>query len=295
MSTSKYNSNELLGFLDSDRITNEQKIAILNHMIDQELEKSESEADMELIQECTAFIEELHDQKYQITDAKLESRLNAIKAGKSFSENATESVGLRKSSKVLPRRRWIALVAAVITMVILASAMAMTAYARANGYSNAWEWVASRVKELSDMKPGKKEIDGITIIKGDENRTYATVEEFLQAEGLDILYPTVLPDGVKVEKIVQTFYGEGKFDLTFVFNTSSIQYSVYNFDLYRFQITDAYEVIECNNYAFSVLISSSGAYQANNISESYAYCISCENYDELKNIVNELEETERGN
>ena len=84
------------------------------------------------------------------------------------------------------------------------------------------------------------DIDGITVIRRGNVTTYAEIGDFLEQEGISVLWPTWLPEGLKVKKIV-VYHDE-----CIVYNFNSDEYS---FGIYkdvndpRYQETARNEII----------------------------------------------------
>ena len=66
MKNNRLKDNDFLTNLNMDNATDRQKIALLNRIIDNELDKPESEVDMTLVDECMAFIADLEGNKFQL-------------------------------------------------------------------------------------------------------------------------------------------------------------------------------------------------------------------------------------
>ena len=110
----------------------------------------------------------------------------------------------------------------------------------------------------------------------------------LRNEDLDILYPSSLPDGINLRFVSMTEYGDGKFDLAFAFNTNSIGFSVFNYDL-SLRKFDTEDVVTADGIEYTVL-HISDMYQANYVNEKYAYSITGDDYDNLIYLLNSMRE-----
>ena len=188
------NNTFLLG-LDMNRATREQKIQWLCQIIDNETDKPEEETDFALIGECSAYLRELSDKAAEATKEQKQRILQQIKAHHNQTAKHVAKV-LRPSWKT-PRK-----IIAIAATIVLLLALTLTVIAKVNGYSNAWEYIRENAKTFFNMSPGSKVKDGeITLTKHDGVVTYNSIEELLQEEGYDIMYPSDLPDGVKITKI----------------------------------------------------------------------------------------------
>ena len=79
-------------------------------------------------------------------------------------------------------------------VVMLALGMTITTMAGAAGYSNAYDWIKDNMAAIFSWRPGSYDVDGITVIKGNETNRYESVEDFMKEENIDILYPSSLPE-----------------------------------------------------------------------------------------------------
>ena len=188
---------KLLEF-DPANATDEQIRAWLFAIIDQELDKPEGQEDTELIRECSECEMYLSGSENTLTEAQYLAGLAKIK-------QHTASMNEKKAHKPRVWRRLPALLAAVLALIVLSAG----AVAAASG-SPAWEFITTNIQEILGMSPGDTlESDKVTLVKGDLVAEYDSVEEALKAGGFEgILYPTELPEGVKIERVVYTNDGE---------------------------------------------------------------------------------------
>ena len=190
-------SNAFLLRLNMNKATKEQKIQWLCQMIDNETDKPEEEIDFALIDECSAYLRELSDKAAEATKEQKQRILQQIKAH--HNQTAT------KSAKVLrPNWKTARKVVAIAIAAVLLLTLTLSVIAKVKGYSSAWEYIRENAKVFFDMSPGNTVTDGeITLIKNDGVVAYKSIEELLESEGLDIMYPSELPDGVRIKKISQ--------------------------------------------------------------------------------------------
>ena len=230
--------------------------------------------DIELIRKCTELIDE----------KSLDSIIGAERfdeiADKSFEENViiTDEVDREKPVK---RKLWrkVALVAAILAVLLVGTTVAAVAFdSNINDY-------------LGDFVRGDEkvvEIDGMTFYRNDDEKTYSSVEELLEAEDLDILYPTQLPEGVRVTRITtgKNFKGEddisfytNDLNVSFKINTSTSGHFIENANTYVHNSITYY--IEQRN---SVLV-------AGAIYNGYLYSVSASSKESLFLIINNLKES----
>jgi hypothetical protein len=176
-------SNAFLLGLNMNKATKEQKIQWLCQIIDNETDKPEDETDFALIGECSAYLRELSDKAAEATKEQKQRILQQIKAH----HNQTA----KHVAKVLrPNWRKIGRIVAIAAAVAALLISTLTVLAKVNGYSSAWEYVKENIQKIIGLDSGDRvNEEGITLIKNDGVIAYKSIEELLESEGLDILYP----------------------------------------------------------------------------------------------------------
>ena len=280
------NNTFLLG-LDMNRATKEQKIQWLCQIIDNETEKPEDEMDFALIGECSAYLRELSDKAAEATKEQKQRILQQIKAR--HNQTAT------KSAKVL-RPKWrkmgkIVAIAATVAAILLST---LTVLAKVNGYSSAWEYVKENIQRITGMDAGDRVNDkGITLIKNDGTVVYSSIEELLQTEGYDILYPTDLPEGVKITKISQQIISEERTVYCYIFNvqgfsiTVSTTHSLFEEDL------EKHSKIENSRMVAYLVKEVEGDYQIVCYDDNYEYRICCYDYKIMLELLDGMKGIEK--
>lgn len=184
--------------------------------------------------------------------------------------------------------------AAIIAAALIAS-IGIVAAAATGLIGKAASYVAEHISELFGMEPGdKKEFDGMTIVKNGHYTKYDTMEDLLTSEGLEIMYPSVLPDGVRIEKIWLTPEGDtAKYSVTFEMSSDDIIYFVYN---YYQTDTDAIEhkdYLSPNGLTFCWFETEVGTFQAVGQIKGYEYVIATHDYSQMISIIDNLKEFEK--
>lgn len=157
-----------------------------------ETSKPYKEMDSDLVTECVDFLMELEG-KERLSQEEIEQRVNEIP----FKGKVTV-LGAHAKKKLRAKR--LAVIAAVLAVLI--ALFGVISIASENTFGDLLSRMGHELMELLDNNDSI-EYEGITIYKADEVRTYSTLEELLEAEALDVLYPTWLPDD---EKITQVMY-----------------------------------------------------------------------------------------
>jgi hypothetical protein len=114
------------------------------------------------------------------------------------------------------------------------------------------------IKELLNLPSGKYETDEITLIKGNSSKRFNSIEELLEAEHLQILYPSKLPNDIKLKKVslissddkiyINFNYDPAIFSISIVpiekmiTDPSKLQ-TINNLECYIYQIDENYQAI----------------------------------------------------
>lgn len=281
-------SNAFLLGLDMNRATKEQKIQWLCQMIDNETDKPEEEIDFALIDECSAYLRELSDKTAEATKEQKQRILQQIKAH----HNQTATT---KSAKVLrPSWKTIRKVVAIAIAAVLLLVSTLTVIAKVKGYSNAWEYVKENIQKIIGLDAGDRVNEGnITLTKHDGVVTYASIEELLQEEGYDIMYPSALPEGIRVTKILEQVVSDERIVYCYQFNESNLSVlvsttlSVSSDDLVK------HEVLQTETMIFYVEKTSENLYQAVGFDSQYEYRVCYNDYDALIEILNGMKRIEK--
>lgn len=277
------NEKEILEFIP-ENATDDQIRVWLFAIINQELEKPEGQEDVELIGECLECEMYLVGSESTLTEMQYLAGLAEIKKRAAI-------IGAKKTKKHRVLRRLSALIAAVVASVLFT--MGVVAY----NNSAAEEFIVTHIKQIVSLIPGKTlEGDRITLIKDDVVDEYASVEEALRAGGFEgILYPTALPEGVKIEQIVLSTEGDKtKYEISFVFTTKDILYGVSNYEIIGMHCWENTEIINIHNRQFFVVyIENADIYQAGYYDQGYEHILKCSDYNTLIDLLNSMEELKK--
>ena len=288
MKKNDLNNNDFLLNLNFDKLTNEQKAAVLAQIIDHELEKPEKDVDVAFVNECLAYLNELNGESFQKSEEELNAGLMQIYAKGGDRQGSTE---MSTPKKPHSRRRKTLLKAAVILAAALIVVFSsFTVIAKTAGYNSALDWVSANIDKLFNLKPGEYEVDGITIKIGDEERRYKSLDELVEKEHLDIMYPTVLPGNMKISEVRKIDYEDGKIDIWILTNSNHSMISVHNYNLSEYAVPDEIDKIQCNGNTYGYFQTPDGRFQANCVTTGYAYCITCDNYDDMVTIIQGMKE-----
>ena len=155
-----------------------------------ETSKDYKEMDSDLVTECVDFLMELEG-KERLTKKEIEQRVNEIP----FKGKVT-AIGSYAKRKIRAKR--LAVIAAVLAVIIALFGI----IAIASG-SSSFEFMCRMARSIHEMFDGAEaEYGDITVIKPTETKTYSSVEEFAKDEGIEILYPSWLPENEKIVRIL---------------------------------------------------------------------------------------------
>ena len=282
----KIKNNEFLLSLDMSDASRDQKIAWLSQIIENEIQKPLEQQDLDLIAECTEYMMELSAGEITVPAERKEQALLEAKAN----NPAVEKKGRVIAKK--PKLR-LKIVAAIAALLVL-SFSTLTVAAKVGGYSNAWDFVLENVGNISKMEPGDFiDGDGITLIKGGKSIAYGSIEELISTEGYDILYPSKLPNDIRITKITQQVVSETHIVWTFSFNNDGQSLSVSNLQQISSGDLSSYEVYETDKIVFYIKSFSNGSYQAIGYDQKYEYQIIFTDYESLITILSNMKGIEK--
>ena len=280
-------SNAFLLGLNMNKATKEQKIQWLCQIIDNETDKPEDEIDFALIGECSAYLRELSDKATEATKEQKQRILQQIKAR--HNQTAT------KSAKVLrPRWKTARKVVGIAIAAVLLLTLTLSVIAKVNGYSSAWEYVKENIQRITGMDAGDRVNDeGITLIKNDGTVVYNSIEELLQTEKYDILYPSELPDGIEIIRISHQIISKEEIAYCYRFTDPSISVAISTVSKISTEDVEKYELYVTGNMEFYIEKAPDNIYQAVAHDDKYEYLICCQNYDALIKILNGMKGIEK--
>lgn len=154
-----------------------------------ETAKDYKKMDSDLVTECVDFLMELEGIQ-RLTKEEIEQRVNEIP----FKGKVT---ALNSYAKKKLRAKRIAIIAAVLAVLI--ALLGIFAISSGGVIEEFFRKVGDSISEILD--DGPKEHSGITFYKNDKTIIYSSLEEFKESEGVDILFPTWLPEDEKIIEI----------------------------------------------------------------------------------------------
>lgn len=194
-------------------LTDEEKVAYLFDIIHEEVSKPWDEVDQELVAACSECAEKYNQNVAPVlTEADVEQRLAEFK--QNFGKKIRKPI----------RTNWVRKVAIIAAAAVLTCMLTLTVAARASGFKNIGEFV---VYAVNNLFPGESvDEKKITYIYNGESVIYKDIEEWHMHEGIDMLYPATLPEGITINKISKIQDTDGKNIIVFEFNDPTIFLSV---------------------------------------------------------------------
>ena len=158
----------------------------LRAIIRTEAEKPIEEMDVDLIDECLDFLMELEGSE-KIIKEQTEAGVNAVLEKLENKKHGKKNFGLKAL-----------IAAACLAIILLAGNLAAMAFG-----IDTMSVYKQLGTALTYMLSGEEvDYNGITIIKENRSVNYKSIEDFLMSDRSDgILYPSMLPDGIKIKKI----------------------------------------------------------------------------------------------
>lgn len=267
---------EIKEMIDVGKITLESLgTAALRKLMDYELDMlCIGKGDAELICKCSELLD-----KTDPDPMTSEAFMNIIEKSKrehiTVIDEATERNSMPKKRFILKRT---ALVAAAVLILMTSTA----AIAGALGF-DIYKYISEIVREPEGTEIN---VDEFTFYHNGEVKQYASVEEMIENENLDIMYPARLPDGVRINKIYLTTEINGNRIIQIITNDVNVNY---NIEFSNAPIESySQEIIEYQGIEFH--IKHEEPYSASFLYKNNKYCISATTKEDLILIIENLRE-----
>lgn len=191
-----------------NKYTRAELIIRLRDTISKEVEKPEDEIDFELVDACLKQLAELMGERTEFSSEKLDKRLAEIMAAKTDVDKVK-----RKSRFALKSIMEVACVA----LVLISASFAVGAF---NPSMRNMVHLA-----LEQTDGGTLEEAGVSYKRMDVSKTYSSISELVDGEGLDIAYPHIMPDGVGIEKVL---CDENSDEIIIIFNNEALWMQIFD-------------------------------------------------------------------
>ena len=271
--------------IDIENASKDELIEYLCQTIHYEVEKGE-DADCDLIRECSDWLDDLTADVISFTPEDLEARLEAIKSGKDSYPSRTHKP---YSYPHITKRKVFARVTILVASLVLLSFLSLSVMAMHAGYESVWTYISTNVKTILEMDKGEAVTeDGITIIRNSEPKRYNTIDELLISEGLNVMYPSVIPNNQTITEIRYIDETEEKYILYFGFSDNSYTLQVLNYYITNLETINGYECVSVNGIDYHITSIDGISYHAICQYNGFEYAIDSPNYDDLINIINNM-------
>lgn len=279
----RHNNSDVENFFAT--ASKEELIDYLVKKINSEVEKGD-DADCDLIRECSDWLDELTEDEIVFTPEELERNLERIKA--KVASNKPIKIRKKASWKIFVR---VTLAAAVLFTISIA---ALSALAVNQGYDSVWFFISTNAEKILGMNNGDAlDNETITYIRHTESNSYTNLEELLTQEDLSIIYPTNLPNHLKITKVLFTLESDIRFVLTFVFSNNSCSMNVTNYCTTDLSLLDQQNIVLLNGYECYITQKNENLFHALFQHNDFEYIIQCNNYDELCYIISNMKELKK--
>lgn len=248
----------------------EAMIKWLGEIIDAEMEKGDDEIDMALVMECDAYLAELMSDVV-ISEEQMAKNIASIK-GKTCNDKITST------KRRTPRMRRI--IAAICAAAVIIGGT-VTAYAFVPAFRD-------MVRDVLNLGQGSSvDEGGITYVYAGKTATYKSIDELIQSENLDILYPHDLPDELKIKSI--TGSGEGNLLTYFIsFNDSSLSISIDVGEIDVSKLSSDSEMFKNQHDIISYILSEQTLFTSVTVHNGYTYYITTHDKAYITTILENL-------
>ncbi len=193
----------------------ERLIAHLEILRDAEESKPVNEKDNELIRACIVLLLDLQGKKLTLTEEEIEERVRNFPfvAENKGIDNQKNTEG--KNKKVSKKK--VLLVAACIAILVALFSIASIAFKW-----NIFEELKNRFGTVADTPVyEQQDVNGVTVVMSGQHVNYLSVDEALEADKLNVLYPNCVSNDIKITEIARYQYNS-KECLTYIFSRDDI-------------------------------------------------------------------------
>lgn len=256
--------------LPNDDELKKAAILKLKNIIAKEKEKPESQQNINLIDDCIKNIAELKGIRAEHTPEELRQK----------SQELLERAKSNPTATAVPKqaRRKMRMAALVAAALILVCSISVCAF-----NPDVQEWLFKVIK----MPVGTRiESNGVTYVYCGKPIYYSSIIELVEKEGLDILYPSKLPDGATIKEISSSTVDSNTIDV--VFNSIDYGYVIHVGEQMNFADWEFYDEYHHDNISFYIRHDNIIGYSAHFNDDLNYYSVVAPDYDSLLLILNNL-------
>lgn len=262
---------------------------LLHRILETEMQKSPKDMDLDLIDECFAQIDELVGEGPKQSQSALQAKIKEITATPTGKVTRTIHKARRRNAVDTKNRHrarnfWIAFAAC---LVLLFSSVSVAAHLQ--GYNNAWDFITHKFIEIFNLDAGESlDTGNITLIMEDERVSYASVDDMLRTENLNILYPSYIPEGTSLQSVRKYINDDGTYKYVFMFSNEAFSIMIKNHYTYSTSNVQEWEEHDMGDFQFYVKDLKNNAYQAVCQLNGFEYVINHNDYAELIQIIESM-------
>ena len=181
----------------NNNLDNKDFLEKLELLRDLEFEKPVEEMDVSLVMACVELILELRGETVNFTPEEVEEKVRKIPFVEETTSLNTPPQSV-KSRSTKAKSRKILLIAAIISILIAIFAVTSIAFDW-----NIFDELKNRFGTVFNIPVNQEvEIGSLSVIMRGETYTYDKIEDFLEKEKFDILYPTLLPANITLKQVM---------------------------------------------------------------------------------------------
>ncbi len=237
--------------------------------------------DMTIIRRCSELLNKRNDSDVLNKD-KIISIMDRVKGEHVIivdEEKTQESKAKVIRGKHIILRR-IGLVAAIMAVLMSVTVLVAAAFG-----VNIIEYISKIVRQ---EEGSQIVVDDFTFYHNGESKQYSSIEEMIEEENLDIMYPTKWPEGITIEKVIVSRSERGNEQIQIITNNENINIFIeYNGKDTNSSHLDSI-VFESDGLEYYIFQESN--FFASCYHNDVYYVIQAKNHDELILIINNMKE-----
>ncbi len=266
----------------SQTAENQELIKMLHAVVWAETQKALDKMDTELIKVCVDLLIKYENLEPLSPQQLKQAQDDLIKIAKE-KDKPRLALCKRKSLKTI-------LIAACCAVLLLVAALVSVSVGK-----DTWSKLSEFGNRIVELLVGEEaEDNGVTIIQNGEFESYDSLDQFLNNNDLNILYPTVFPSGIELTNI-QVFNSskietENSSKILFFTNSKDIAFYIYaDFDSSKDIVKNAFGTKKIiNDYTCYIL--EDGIIQYDFVFNNYLYTVNASSHEEAIEIINNLKE-----
>lgn len=257
-------------------LTDEEKVAYLFDIIHEEVSKPWDEVDQELVAACSECAEKYNQNVAPVlTEADVEQRLAEFK----------QNYGKKVRKPI--RTNWVRKAAIIAAAAVLTCMLTLTVAARVCGFQSVGEFAVYAVNNL--FPGGTVDQDKITYVYNGESVNYSSLDEWQKREKLNMMYPSVLPQDVRIDRILRQDKENGTSTWIYVLNDTTLSIRINSYQSLDVSGDSWTQYATASGIVFKVMHEKQAVY----CSGEYEYIIQGDDFELLKIIMEGMKYCEK--